>query len=171
MSDAPRRQLGGLTSLDRMRGAGQAPVTRPAPPAPAEPRPETTVAVAVPPVAPQQVRRPSDPAPAPANAPLTAQKPTRSPKTPKAVPKASQRPTTPARDTPTDKMTTYIPRETRERAKAAFRATGHLEGDLSFSAFIAAAIAAEVARREKLYNQGRPYAGGGDRLSAGRPLA
>ena len=68
-------------------------------------------------------------------------------------------------------MTTYIAPPTRARAKAVFKATAHLEGDVSFSAFDARAIVCELQRREKLYNDGQPYAGDGGRLSAGRPLS
>lgn len=47
-------------------------------------------------------------------------------------------------------MTTHIPSSTSDRAKGAYRATSHLEGESSFE-FIASAITREVARREKLY--------------------
>ncbi|MEO5536042.1 MAG: hypothetical protein ABIR17_13035 [Pseudolysinimonas sp.] len=67
-------------------------------------------------------------------------------------------------------MTTYIERPTRARAKAAFKATQHLEGDESFSAFVQLALERELVRREKAHNGGKPYAGDGGRLTAGRPL-
>ena len=153
MSDAPRRQLGNLSALDRMKGTGQPAATvtpTVATPAPAE-RPEPPVA--------------------PVSAPQTAQKAPTRPKSREQAPKAVQRPIPLAEGSPTEKMSTYIPRSTRDRAKAAFRATGHLEGDGSFSEFIASAIAREVERREQLYNDGQPYAGDGGRLTAGRPLS
>ncbi|MGE3449609.1 MAG: hypothetical protein AB7H92_18735 [Microbacteriaceae bacterium] len=74
-------------------------------------------------------------------------------------------------DAPKDQMTTYIARPTRERARATFKATGHLEGDESFSSFVQTAVERELERRERLYNEGKPYAGDGGRLTAGRPLS
>ncbi|WP_421076961.1 ParB family protein [Microbacterium sp. IO18] len=153
MSDAPRRQLGNLSALDRMKGTGQ---------------PAATVTPTV--ATPAPAERPEPPA-APVSAPQAAQKAPTRPKSRAEAPKAVQRPIPLAEGSPTEKMSTYIPRSTRDRAKAAFRATGHLEGDGSFSEFIASAIAREVERREQLYNDGQPYAGDGGRLTAGRPLS
>lgn len=158
MSDAPRRQLGNLSALDRMKGTGQPAAT-------------VTPAVAAAAVAtPASAARPEPPV-APVSAPQVAQKAPTRPKSRAQAPKAVQRPIPLAEGSPTEKMSTYIPRSTRDRAKAAFRATGHLEGDGSFSEFIASAIAREVERREQLYNDGQPYAGDGGRLTAGRPLS
>lgn len=153
MSDAPRRQLGNLSALDRMKGTGQ---------------PAATVAPTV--ATPAPAERPEPPV-APVSAPQAPQKAPTRPKSRAEAPKAVQRPIPLAEGSPTEKMSTYIPRSTRDRAKAAFRATGHLEGDGSFSEFIASAIAREVERREQLYNDGQPYAGDGGRLTAGRPLS
>lgn len=63
-----------------------------------------------------------------------------------------------------------IPKDLRNRSRAAYRSTQHLENDESYSDFISKAIAAEVSRREALHNGGQKYAGGEKPLSAGRPL-
>lgn len=159
-SNAPRRTLGGLSALDRMKGTGR-PAAAPAPTVAPTPVPD------VPPPAPVAAERPA----AAVSAPQATQKASTRPKSRTQAPKTVQRPLPLAEGSPTEKMTTYIPRSTRESAKAAFRATGHLEGDGSFSEFIASAIAREVERREQLYNDGQPYAGDGGRLPAGRPLS
>jgi hypothetical protein len=70
----------------------------------------------------------------------------------------------------TSKSTTYLSDATRERARAAYRATNQNEDDISWSDFVEKAIAAEAQRRELLYNGGEPYAGDSSRLRAGRPL-
>jgi hypothetical protein len=167
MNDISRRQLGGLGALDRMKGIGQ-----PLPPTPS-PAP---VVIAVPGQAPLVTRaveanqsaeqrvEPVSTSQAIKSAPAPTPRRTR-------VSEPVRGPVPLAEGSPVDKMTTYIARPTRERAKAAFRATGHLEGDGSFSEFIADAIVRELERREKLYNDGQPYAGGGGRLTAGRPLS
>jgi hypothetical protein len=155
--DAPRRAIGGLSSLARMRGDGQT--------ATATPERAAVTADSVP--APQAVERPVEPV----SAPQAAQKPPTRPKSRAQAPRAVQRPIPLVEGRPTEKMTTYVPRAVRERAKAAFRATGHLEGDGSFSDFITAAITREVERREQLHNDGQQYAGDGGRLTAGRPLS
>jgi hypothetical protein len=157
-NDAPRRAIGGLSSLARMRGDGQTATATPVA------TPERLAATADPVPAPQAADRPVEPV----SAPQAAQKP---PKSRAQASGAVQRPIPLVEGSPTEKMTTYIPRATRERAKAAFRATGHLEGDGSFSDFIAAAITREVERREQLHNDGQQYAGDVGRLTAGRPLS
>jgi hypothetical protein len=159
--DAPRRAIGGLSSLARMRGDGQ---TATATPVAAPERPPVT---ADPASAPQAAERPVEPV----SAPQPTQKPSTRPKSRTQAPRVVQRPIPLAEGSPTEKMTTYVPRAVRERAKAAFRATSHLEGDGSFSDFITAAITREVERREKLHNDGQQYAGDGGRLTAGRPLS
>ncbi len=86
-----------------------------------------------------------------------------------AKPAAKARPTAKPRTTPAPAgsagvddakrtMTTYISRGDRVRANAAFRATAHLEGDESWSDFVAKAIRAETERRERAY--GGPFTGG-----------
>ena len=150
VSETPRRQIGGLSSLARMHGDTTTD-PRPAPEQGASPAPERpTTAVSASP---------------------TAQKASTGPRSRTQAPKPVPRPIPAADGSPTEKMTTYIDQETRARAKAAFKATAHLEGDVSFSEFIESAIARELQRREKLYNDGQPYAGDGGRLSAGRPLS
>lgn len=70
----------------------------------------------------------------------------------------------------TARMTTYLSAATRDRARATYRATSHLEGDKSWSEFVERAILAEVERRELSYNAGELYEGDGSPLPAGRPL-
>lgn len=65
--------------------------------------------------------------------------------------------------------TFYIPEALQERGRAAFRHTAVFEGDDSYSHMVAKAYEAEVRRREELYNDGKPFSGGGP-LPAGRPL-
>lgn len=65
--------------------------------------------------------------------------------------------------------TFYIPEALQARGRAAFRHTQNLEGDDSYSHMVAKAYEAEVQRREALYNDGKPFSGGGP-LPAGRPL-
>lgn len=67
-------------------------------------------------------------------------------------------------------VTFYMRRTVRGRAKAAFRATRHLEQDESWSAFLEGAVLAEVRRREKAYNEGRAYPSDDRRLSPGRSI-
>ncbi|RPF02113.1 MULTISPECIES: hypothetical protein [unclassified Frondihabitans] len=69
-----------------------------------------------------------------------------------------------------ERVTTYLDGRLRARAREAYRATSHLEGDKSWSDFVERAILAEVIRREAAHNDGRPYAGDETPLSPGRPL-
>lgn len=66
------------------------------------------------------------------------------------------------------KSSFYIRESTQSRARAAFRATAHLEDDETYSDFAEKAILAEVQRREAIYNEGNQYSGGGKRLAPGR---
>jgi hypothetical protein len=70
----------------------------------------------------------------------------------------------------TARMTTYLSATTRDRARATYRATSHLEGDKSWSDFVERAILAEVERRELKHNAGESYKGDTSPLPAGRPL-
>lgn len=178
MSDpAPRRVIGGLapvggvpSALSRMKGAGSsAPAPTPAAApvvAPAQPAQEAPSAPEAPPQATAAPERPS----AAVSAPQRPQKAPARPRTRTEASPAAQRAAAPAEQAPKEKITTYIARPTRARAKAAFKATGHLEGDESFSTFVETAIERELARREKAYNDGKPYTGDGGRLAPGRPL-
>ena len=67
-------------------------------------------------------------------------------------------------------VTTYMRRSVRARARAAFKATAHLEDDVSWSAFIEAAVLREVVRREGLYNAGEEYPGDERKLAPGRSV-
>lgn len=69
-----------------------------------------------------------------------------------------------------ERVTTYLDGSLRARAREAYRATSHLEGDKSWSDFVERAILAEVLRREAAHNGGRTYAGDTTPLSPGRPL-
>jgi hypothetical protein len=69
-----------------------------------------------------------------------------------------------------ERVTTYLDGRLRARAREAYRATSHLEGDKSWSDFVERAILAEVTRREAAHNGGRQYAGDETPLSPGRPL-
>ena len=66
------------------------------------------------------------------------------------------------------KSSFYLRESTQNRARAAFRATAHLEDDETYSDFAEKAILAEIKRRETLYNKGRQYSGGAKRLAPGR---
>jgi hypothetical protein len=91
---------------------------------------------------------------------------------PKAqAPKASQRESSPAPEAETPKVgvNLYLEVETNQRARAAYKATAHLEGDASWSAFVDTAVRAETARREKAHNDGKPFPQAG-KLRTGRPL-
>jgi hypothetical protein len=78
----------------------------------------------------------------------------------RAVPAAGER----------ERVTTYLDGRLRSRAREAYRATSHLEGDKSWSDFVERAILAEVQRREAQHNDGRTYTGDQTPLSPGRPL-
>ncbi|MBX9244638.1 hypothetical protein ICW40_07420 [Actinotalea ferrariae] len=64
-----------------------------------------------------------------------------------------------------------IPRDTRARIRAAYRATAAAEGHRSFGDLITRLVEAEAQRLEQTYNHGRPFAGGDQPLPTGRPLA
>lgn len=66
------------------------------------------------------------------------------------------------------KSSFYLRESTQNRARAAFRATAHLEDDETYSDFAEKAILAEIKRREALYNKGKQYSGGAKRLAPGR---
>ena len=66
------------------------------------------------------------------------------------------------------KSSFYLRESTQNRARAAFRATAHLEDDETYSDFAEKAILTEVMRREALYNEGNQYSGGAKRLAPGR---
>jgi hypothetical protein len=70
----------------------------------------------------------------------------------------------------TARMTTYLSATTRDRARATYRATSHIEGDKSWSDFVERAILAEVERRELTHNAGERYEGDSSPLPVGRPL-
>ncbi|WP_349815077.1 hypothetical protein [Curtobacterium sp. MCBD17_035] len=91
-----------------------------------------------------------------------------SPETPGESPESEEAQVEERAESPTVSVTTYMSRQVRARAKAAFRATAHLEDDASWSAFVERAVLAEVVRREAAYNDGARYVGDDRRLSPGR---
>ncbi|MCB5294500.1 hypothetical protein BJQ90_03968 [Arthrobacter sp. SO3] len=96
-----------------------------------------------------------------AEAPLARMLPGHRPETPKkAEPKEAE----------TANMTVSIPAALRNRARAAYRATSYLEGDNTWSHFVAKAIEAETARREAEHNDGAMYPSWGENLPGGRRL-
>ena len=80
------------------------------------------------------------PAPAPARAERTS--------APAAAPTGKKYP---------PKVTFYQPQDDTARMRGAFRHTDREEGDRSLSDFIHKAVMAEVERREKKYNSGKPF--------------
>lgn len=87
-----------------------------------------------------------------------------------ATPRTTPRKMSASADTGKTQVTAYMSHEVRNRARAAFKATAHLEGDASWSAFIEQAVLTETQRREQLYNDGQEYAGGERALAPGRPI-
>ncbi|WP_401001036.1 hypothetical protein [Agromyces sp. GXQ0307] len=152
MTDAPRK-IGGLAP----RAGSDAPLgrllreNRPTPPA-------ATAEATSPPVDVPDV----DKTPAPVAAARTAST-AKAPRKSKPTPKRSA-----TADTGKGTVTFYMPHSDRERARATFKATAHLEGDESFSDFLTKAVNAEVARRE--LEHGGPFAGGDRPLPTGRPM-
>lgn len=145
MSDAPNRQIGGLSprasahDLSRMRR--------------------------------QNRTEPSARAPESGEEPAVAQTPPEPTARAEKLPRRKITSTTaPVDNASPARITTYLAASVRARAQAAFLATRHLEGDNSWSAFVERAILAETERRESEYNAGEPYKGRGTRLTAGRPL-
>lgn len=85
--------------------------------------------------------------------------------------KAPARKASNAADTGKAQVTVYLSHEVRNRARAAFKATDHLEGDRNWSAFIEEAVLAETQRREQKYNDGNEYPGSEEALSPGRRIS
>lgn len=75
-----------------------------------------------------------------------------------------------SREQPKTKTTVYLDRGIQGRARAAYRATGHLENDRSWSEFIEKAIQREVHRREEAHNAGEAYGEDTTPLTPGRPI-
>ena len=77
----------------------------------------------------------------------------------------------PAADAPPQRkpqVSFYMDAANLKRAKAAYKGTSNQEMDDSWSDFLSRAIMNEVARRERLYNQDQPFAGGSGKLAPGR---
>lgn len=70
-----------------------------------------------------------------------------------------------------DRITVYLDHELRGRARTAYRATAHLEGDRTWSDFIERAIRAEVERREHAHNSNQTYSSSVDKLPPGRTVS
>jgi hypothetical protein len=99
---------------------------------------------------------PDSSAPTPSRQPAPA---ARSPRRPKGQ-------TTTARP----QVSAYVDQHLRSRAQAAYKATSHLEGDRSWSEFVATALLAETERREAAHNHGEPFPDNGRPRAPGRPL-
>lgn len=76
----------------------------------------------------------------------------------------------PAPVTQTKQVTFYMRAADLQRAKAVYQATSSQEMDASWSAFITHAVMMEVARRERVHNNGEPFPGGTRNLTPGRKL-
>ena len=90
---------------------------------------------------------------------LTAATPTTTPH-PTGTPTASEAPAPAAASSGKKyppKVTFYQPQDDTARMRGAFRHTDREEGDRSLSDFIHKAVMAEVERREKKYNSGKPF--------------
>lgn len=100
-------------------------------------------------------------------APAASQSPAPAPETPRR-PKTARKPAT-APKNDQGRVNTYIDPDVRSRVVATYKATAHLEGDESFSAFVETALLNESIRREQLHNDGEPFAASGQ-LQRGRPV-
>ncbi|WP_282837295.1 ParB family protein [Microbacterium flavum] len=100
-------------------------------------------------------------------APTASQSPAPAPETPRR-PKTARKPAT-APKNEQGRVNTYIDPDVRSRVVATYKATAHLEGDESFSAFVETALLNESIRREQLHNDGEPFAASGQ-LQRGRPV-
>ncbi len=100
-------------------------------------------------------------------APTASQSPSPAPETSRR-PKTARKPAT-APKTDQGRVNTYIDPDVRSRVVATYKATAHLEGDESFSAFVETALLNESIRREQLHNDGEPFAASGQ-LQRGRPV-
>lgn len=76
-----------------------------------------------------------------------------------------------SRNSASVKVSVYLPKDLRRAAVAAFKATAHLEADQSWSDMIEKAVRAEVKRREKAHNRGKPFPGGEGKLTPGRSVS
>lgn len=104
---------------------------------------------------------PAEAAPAASESPAAAPEPQRRPKT-------ARKPATASKNEQ-GRVNTYIDPDVRSRVVATYKATAHLEGDESFSAFVETALLNESIRREQLHNDGEPFAASGQ-LQRGRPV-
>lgn len=105
-----------------------------------------------------------DPAPPAEAASAAAERPMAAPEGPRR-PKGARKPAAAAQG----RVNTYIDPGVRSRVVATYKATAHLEGDESFSAFVETALLNEAIRREQLHNDGDPFAASG-KLQRGRPV-
>jgi len=165
----PDRSIGGLNALSRMRrpdagtalDVAEAPAIAAAPQAPVEARTPEPQATAPAETTPRAAVRP----PAPTRAPKSVASVAGAGKSPQNRPQASS-----AADSPKEQLATRVSRDVGDRARGAFRASGHLEGEASFAEFVEAALLREIEKREKRYNDGKPFTIAGGRLQSGRPL-
>lgn len=67
-------------------------------------------------------------------------------------------------------VTFYMDPADLARAKAAYKATGGLEGDRTWSNFIANAVLSEANKRQKKYNENQPFKTNNEKLPPGRKI-
>lgn len=147
MTDTPDRRIGGLAPR---AGAGQTDLSRL-----------------------QRRNRPVTPEPAAEEEAKVTPLPraTAPDRTKPATPAAPVTPAATAEAGPPDRITVYLDRALRERARTAYRATAHLEGDRTWSDFIERAILAEVERREHAHNADQTYSSTPGKLAPGRNVS
>lgn len=83
---------------------------------------------------------------------------------------ASQDPDAPAPSPGRVKVSVYLDPNLRDAARAAYRATAHLEQDASWSDMVQKAIATEIERRQRTHNDGDPFPHGAAKLTPGRQV-
>ena len=142
MTDAPRRTISGLSPRATAQTGGVERLLK-------KNRPQAGDA--------PEIVDPVAPAPTPeAASPREKTRPAPAVKAPTEEPKVS--------------MSVRVHTSVRARSRAAYRATGALEPDESYSDMIEKAIEAEVRRRELAYNDGKPFEANTASLPAGRPF-
>jgi hypothetical protein len=91
--------------------------------------------------------------------------PTPGQSTPASAPTLSAAPTSAPKQ-----ITFYMAANDLKRARAAYTATSSQEMDRSWSDFVSRAVLMEVARRERMYNEGENFPGGAQNLAPGRKI-
>lgn len=86
------------------------------------------------------------------------------------APEATAPATKPLPASASKQITFYMAADDLRRAKAAYTATSGQEMDRSWSDFISRAVLMEVARRERVHNNGENFPGGTQNLAPGRRI-